>query len=79
MESKKRSRSDDNDDTINIKKKQILENVTSSDSLLPTTSLSDVKEDFRVVIGTYERLLYGINAFWNEQVSAVVAYFGLLN
>lgn len=67
MESKKRSRSEDMTDS-QIAKKQILEKVSSS-SLLPTTALLEVNEDFRIVVGTYERLLYGINAMWNEEVT----------
>jgi protein MAK11 len=70
MDSKKRARTDDMNDTEIAKKKQILDKVTSSNSLLPTEALlqSD-DEDFRVVVGTYERLLYGINARWNQDVS----------
>lgn len=66
MDSKKRSRTDDMTDS-QVAKKQILEKVSSS-SLLPTSALLDVQEDFRIVVGTYERLLYGINANWNEEV-----------
>lgn len=66
MESKKRSRPEDMTES-QIAKKQILEKVSSS-SLLPTTALLEVNEDFRIVVGTYERLLYGINAMWNEEV-----------
>lgn len=66
MESKKRSRTEDMTES-QIAKKQILEKVSSS-SLLPTSALLEVNEDFRIVVGTYERLLYGINANWNEEV-----------
>lgn len=66
MDSKKRSRTDDMTDS-QVAKKQILEKVSSS-TLLPTSALLDVQEDFRIVVGTYERLLYGINANWNEEV-----------
>lgn len=70
MATNKRSRTEDMNDSKS-KKKQILEKVTSSDSLLPTTALLDIEEDFRVVIGTYERLLFGVNANWNEDVSTL--------
>lgn len=69
--SKKRARTDDMTES-QVAKKQILDKVTSSSSssLLPTDALlHQDDEDFRVVVGTYERLLYGINARWNEQVS----------
>lgn len=52
-----------------IAKKQILDTVASANSLLPSAALMNVQEDFRIVVGTYERLLYGINALWNEDVS----------
>ncbi|CAO3703308.1 unnamed protein product [Rhizopus stolonifer] len=48
------------------RKKQLLEKVANS-SLLSTSAFLQVQEDFRVIVGTYERLLYGINAVWNEQ------------
>jgi protein MAK11 len=54
---------------LQVAKKQILEKVSSSSSLLPTNALLDIEEDFRIVVGTYERLLFGINALWNEEVS----------
>lgn len=65
---KKRSRTDDMSES-QVAKKQILEKVSSSSSLLPTNALLDIDEDFRIVVGTYERLLFGINALWNEEVS----------
>jgi protein MAK11 len=71
MEStKKRARSEEMTDS-QAQKKQILEKVTGSSSLLPTNALLDNadKEDFRIVVGTYERLLFGVNATWNDQVS----------
>lgn len=64
---KKRSRTDDMSE-LQVAKKQILEKVSSSSSLLPTNALLDIEEDFRIVVGTYERLLFGINALWNEEV-----------
>ncbi|KAI8972514.1 WD40-repeat-containing domain protein [Pilobolus umbonatus] len=33
--------------------------------VLPTSAILYKEEDFRIIVGTYERLLYGINAFWN--------------
>lgn len=65
---KKRSRTDDMSES-QVAKKQILEKVSSSSSLLPTNALLDIEEDFRIVVGTYERLLFGINALWNEEVN----------
>lgn len=65
METKKRPSSTDMTES-QAKKKQILDKVTSS-SLLPTTSLLDPEEDFRVIVGTYERLLYGVNATWTDE------------
>lgn len=73
MESKKRSRPEDDLTDAQIAKQQMLDTFTSANSLLPTTALLDVQEDFRIVVGTYERLLYGVNAFWNEDVS--IDYF----
>ncbi|KAI7892978.1 WD40-repeat-containing domain protein [Mucor mucedo] len=54
-----------------IAKKQILDTVASANSLLPSAALMNVQEDFRIVVGTYERLLYGINAIWNEDKTKV--------
>ncbi|KAI7908055.1 WD40-repeat-containing domain protein [Cokeromyces recurvatus] len=62
---KKRPRSEEMTSSQKIKK-QILEKVTSSNSLLPTSALLEVAEDFRIIVGTYERLLFGINANWND-------------
>ncbi|CEP08483.1 hypothetical protein [Parasitella parasitica] len=67
---KKRSRTDDVSDS-QASKKHILEKVGSSSSLLPTNALLDIQEDFRIVVGTYERLLFGINAVWNEEKTGV--------
>ncbi|KAI8640831.1 WD40-repeat-containing domain protein [Parasitella parasitica] len=67
---KKRSRTDDMGDS-QVSKKQILEKVSSSSSLLPTNALLDIQEDFRIVVGTYERLLFGINAVWNQEKTQV--------
>ncbi|KAI8050652.1 WD40-repeat-containing domain protein [Gilbertella persicaria] len=71
MESKKRSRNSEEMNDNQVKKKQILEKVTGSNTLLPTSALLNVEEDFRVVVGTYERLLFGINAQWIEDKSKV--------
>ncbi|GAA5804248.1 WD40-repeat-containing domain protein [Helicostylum pulchrum] len=71
MDSKKRSRPEDDMTDAQISKQQMLDTFTSANSLLPTTALLDVQEDFRIVVGTYERLLYGINAFWNEDKTKV--------
>jgi protein MAK11 len=65
METKKRPSSTEMTES-QAKKKQILDKVTNS-SILPTTSLLDPEEDFRVIVGTYERLLYGINATWTDE------------
>ncbi|CAO3621817.1 unnamed protein product [Mucor fragilis] len=70
---KKRARTDDMSES-QATKKQILEKVSSSSngsSLLPTNALLDIEEDFRIVVGTYERLLFGINALWNEEKTQV--------
>ncbi|CAO0798105.1 unnamed protein product [Mucor circinelloides] len=70
---KKRSRTDDMSES-QATKKQILEKVSaasSSSSLLPTNALLDIEEDFRIVVGTYERLLFGINALWNQEKTQV--------
>jgi protein MAK11 len=69
MDSKKRSRPEEEMTDAQIAKKQILDTVASANSLLPSAALLNVQEDFRIVVGTYERLLYGINAIWNEDVS----------
>ncbi|KAI8970195.1 WD40-repeat-containing domain protein [Mycotypha africana] len=53
------------------KKKQMLEKVSDPNSLLPTNALLDIQEDFRVIIGTYERLLFGVNAYWTEEKKKV--------
>lgn len=68
MDSKKRSRPEEMTDA-QMAKQHILDSVVTANSLLPTSALLNVKEDFRIVVGTYERLLYGINGFWNEDVS----------
>lgn len=70
--SKKRPRSEDMTDS-QAQKKQILKKVTGSSTLLPTNALLDNadKEDFRIVVGTYERLLFGVNATWNDHVSYI--------
>ncbi|KAI9366320.1 WD40-repeat-containing domain protein [Pilaira anomala] len=52
-------------------KQHILDSVVTANSLLPTSALLNVQEDFRIVVGTYERLLYGINGFWNEDKTKV--------
>lgn len=73
---KKRSRTDDMSES-QATKKQILEKVSetsSSSSLLPTNALLDIEEDFRIVVGTYERLLFGINALWNQEVNCTCGY-----
>ncbi|RUP51371.1 WD40-repeat-containing domain protein [Jimgerdemannia flammicorona] len=38
------------------------------DSILPTKSLTKkvTDEDFRIVVGCYERILYGIDAYWEK-------------
>lgn len=71
MDSKKRSRPVEEMTEAQIAKKQILDTVASANSLLPSAALMNVQEDFRIVVGTYERLLYGINAVWNEDVGPI--------
>ncbi|OAD78482.1 hypothetical protein PHYBLDRAFT_62755 [Phycomyces blakesleeanus NRRL 1555(-)] len=67
---KKRSRGEDNEETMDkpALKKQLLEGKSALDLILPISSitkeLSD--EDFRIITGTYERILYGINAYWEN-------------
>ncbi|KAI8371985.1 WD40-repeat-containing domain protein [Choanephora cucurbitarum] len=70
MENKKRSRSSDDMTDNQAKKRQILEKVSQS-TLLPTSALLEIEEDFRVIVGTYERLLFGLNANWLENEEKV--------
>lgn len=62
---KKRSHTND-DASLPVTKKQLVESKSSLDALLTTSSLQQAEgdEDFRVITGTYERILYGINAYW---------------
>ncbi|KAG0167576.1 hypothetical protein DFQ28_011592 [Apophysomyces sp. BC1034] len=64
-DSKKRSRSDE---TVEVPKtkKQALEGGSVLDTILPITSVTKLvsEEDFRIIAGSYERVLYGINANW---------------
>jgi protein MAK11 len=62
---KKRSHTND-DDSLPVTKKQLVESKSSIDALLSSSSLQQAEgdEDFRVITGTYERILYGINAYW---------------
>lgn len=67
-DSRKRSRNDE-DQEQTPSKKQILEGGSVLDSiLLPNKALLPAadNEDFRVITGTYERILYGINAYWEK-------------
>ncbi|KAL1926977.1 hypothetical protein VTP01DRAFT_5307 [Rhizomucor pusillus] len=67
-DSRKRSRNDE-DQEQTPSKKQILEGGSALDSiLLPNKALLPAadNEDFRVITGTYERILYGINAYWEK-------------
>jgi hypothetical protein len=49
--------------------------------LLPVETLTEqiTNEDFRIVAGSYERILYGVNAFWETQkdneVNIFIGYF----
>ncbi|KAI8336601.1 WD40-repeat-containing domain protein [Chlamydoabsidia padenii] len=63
-----KKRSHDNDD-IPVTKKQLTESKSALDALLSTSSSlkqAEGDEDFRVITGTYERILYGINAYWTK-------------
>ena len=78
-ESKKRSRTDQETITEKPTKKQILEGESALDSvLLPSKAHAEDNEDFRIVTGTYERILYGINAYWKtkEEESVSSEYKG---
>ncbi|KAI7851650.1 WD40-repeat-containing domain protein [Circinella umbellata] len=67
-ESKKRSRTDQETLTEKPTKKQTLESDSALDSiLLPSNAHAEDNEDFRIVTGTYERILYGINAYWKNK------------
>jgi hypothetical protein len=46
------------------------------DTLLPVEALTEqiTNEDFRIVAGSYERILYGINAFWETDDDQKVVY-----
>ncbi|CEG73450.1 hypothetical protein RMATCC62417_08829 [Rhizopus microsporus] len=67
MENKKRQRSEEMTES-QAKKKQILDKVTDPSSLLPVSALLTAEEeDFRVIVGTYERLLYGLNVNWIQE------------
>ncbi|KAI9488536.1 WD40-repeat-containing domain protein [Zychaea mexicana] len=69
-ESKKRSRTDQETTTEKPVKKQVLEGGSVLDSiLLPNKAHAADSEDFRIVTGTYERILYGINAYWKKAES----------
>lgn len=68
-ESKKRSRADTQQEDTTPKKKQQIASVGSDiDALLGAKSKRDPDqvENFRVITGTYERILYGINAYWEK-------------
>ncbi|KAI8147802.1 WD40-repeat-containing domain protein [Fennellomyces sp. T-0311] len=72
--SKKRSRQDPDLDSEKPAKKQVLDGESALDSILaPKKAYAPDDEDFRIVTGTYERILYGINAYWKkgEQVGGL--------
>ncbi|KAF7726718.1 hypothetical protein EC973_008492 [Apophysomyces ossiformis] len=62
---KKRSRTDDTTELPSAKR-EVLEGRSVLDTILPTASITKPvsEEDFRIIIGSYERVLYGINANW---------------
>ncbi|KAI9315402.1 WD40-repeat-containing domain protein [Dichotomocladium elegans] len=65
----KRSADTNDKDTESPTKKQALGDKSALDSiLLPSNAhkTSSDNEDFRIITGTYERILYGINAFWEK-------------
>ncbi|CDS12298.1 hypothetical protein LRAMOSA04493 [Lichtheimia ramosa] len=66
----KRSRDDTTVDDSTPTKKQLLDNKSALNAIrLPSEAhlpASD-NEDFRIITGTYERILYGINAYWEKE------------
>ncbi|KAI8371365.1 WD40-repeat-containing domain protein [Radiomyces spectabilis] len=52
-------------------KKQVIQGKSVLDTLLPITAITKTlsEEDFRIIVGTYERILYGINAYWEMEDS----------
>ena len=66
----KRSRDDTTVDDSTPTKKQLLGNNSVLDAIrLPSDahSVAADNEDFRIITGTYERILYGINAYWEKK------------
>jgi hypothetical protein len=53
----------------------------SEKTLLPVETLTEqiTNEDFRIVAGSYERILYGINAFWESSTEKEVRYLTTIN
>ncbi|CAO3596935.1 unnamed protein product [Absidia cylindrospora] len=69
--SKKRSHSTEETDMPSTKK-QLVETKSTLNSLLSSAASiqqAEGDEDFRVITGTYERILYGINAYWTSASS----------
>lgn len=70
----KRSRDDTTVDDSTPTKKQLLDNKSALNAIrLPSEAhlpASD-NEDFRIITGTYERILYGINAYWEKENGSV--------
>lgn len=57
-------------------KKNVEETEESEKTLLPVEALTEqiTNEDFRIVAGSYERILYGVNAFWESKEEKEVGY-----
>ncbi|KAI8081470.1 WD40-repeat-containing domain protein [Halteromyces radiatus] len=63
---KKRTYSQEENDTPPTKK-QLLDTKSTLTSLLSKSiEKAEGDEDFRIITGTYERILYGINCYWTE-------------
>ncbi|KAI7863607.1 WD40-repeat-containing domain protein [Spinellus fusiger] len=72
--SKRRRRDSEDMETPLIKKQKDIP--SALDLLLPTSSITKElsEEDFRIITGTYERILYGINAYWKTSEAAASGF-----
>lgn len=47
--------------------KSQMESNSALDSVFSSIVVAEGNEDFRIIVGTYERILYGINANWIKE------------
>ncbi|KAG0006992.1 p21-activated protein kinase-interacting protein 1-like protein [Modicella reniformis] len=53
----------------NIPSTQVKQTVVNKSKKIPVVPEGATLEDFRIVAGTYENILYGLDAYWNEDMT----------